>query len=81
MRKLFDGEATQMDGKNAQAVRSFFDQQSAYYSNFFRAGTQTGAAELFRIRMTLCVERLAGRSGASSISEHRRSGRRDQPGP
>jgi ubiquinone/menaquinone biosynthesis C-methylase UbiE len=64
MRKLFDGEATQIDGKNDQAVRSFFNQQSAYYSNFFSAGTQTGAAVLFRVRMALCVEMLAGRSGA-----------------
>jgi ubiquinone/menaquinone biosynthesis C-methylase UbiE len=65
MRKLLDGgETGHMDDKNDKVVRSFFDRQSAHYSNFFSTGTQTGAAVLFQARLALCVEVLAGRSGA-----------------
>ena len=47
-----------------QAVQSFFDRQAVSYSNFFSEETKTGAAVLFRMRMALSVQMLAGRDGA-----------------
>jgi ubiquinone/menaquinone biosynthesis C-methylase UbiE len=61
MRKRIAG---QIDGKTDRAVRSFFDDQAAHYSKFFSLETRTGAAVLFQARMALCVDMLAGRSGA-----------------
>jgi ubiquinone/menaquinone biosynthesis C-methylase UbiE len=53
-----------MDGTNDRAVQLHFDEQASYYSDLFSGETRTGAAVLFQARMAMCVDMLAGRSGA-----------------
>ncbi len=49
---------------NQDRVTEFFEVHSENYGDFFKDDTRTGAAEMFRTRLAIVAELLAGKAGA-----------------
>lgn len=52
------------ENTNQTRVTEFFEEHSADYGDFFKEETRTGASEMFRARMAIVAELLAGKQGA-----------------